>query len=675
MINKLRIFKTPGRFRLTTGCQLLPTSTFLLYSPQNKFSNATKTFLSSQPSTRCIQTAKGSFEADKLCSEIGIQNLAGKETAAVNETSSRFSERSHQAPGNQGRVSSAGKGQRANLNWNKKQEQRKWQRQTQQQGKPQRQQQRPQDQLPAQAQQQTVDQMNPNHFGYQSGYPPIYQGGFVDQRQQQQSQQHQDQQWFPPQQEQYGMGYAPPPGVGYGFVPPAPLNTFPPGMTLPHWQQPPPPFYSGAGRRAFNTNTNNTPQLPQAAPDYYRPRSPIDNSRGGQYNNYNISRPEPDYYRPRSPGPYSGGRRYNNNTGPDSYRPGPYSQGGQYSNYNNSRPVPDYHRPRSPRPNHSREYSTGGQYRNISYSHQQQQRPPTRTRNASKPPKLNKKAKAREAAAREALSQAQAQASMMPTSLFNQRGDIPREASDPVVPPSRASGGIPKPSQDYLSRASFPPRTVLEGEAPRPMLVVIDLNGTLLHRPSRRRPSNFVVRPFANDFLRYCLEHFSVVIWSSARPVNVDLMCKQLLTAEQLDQVVAIWGRDKFGLTQEDYNARVQCYKRLTMLWGDATVRAANPNGEAWDQGNTVLIDDSAEKARSEPYNCITLPEFVGNLGEKPQVLPMVLEYLDTLAHQEDISRYIRVKPFDVNVDSKAVTGDEGVALASPPAAQAEGSG
>lgn len=552
---------------------------------------------------------------------------------------------------------------------------------------------------------QTVDQMNPNHFGYQSGYPPIYQGGFAGQQQQQQSQQqHQNQQqWFPPQQEQYGMGYAPLPGVvGYGFVPPA----FAPGMTgMPHWQQPPPPpFYSGAdGRRGFNTNTNtnHTAQPPQ--PDYYRSRSPRGNSRRGQYNynnsyynnSYNNNTgPEPDYYRPRSPvGPYSGGgRRYNNrNTRPesDSYRPGPYSRGRQY--HSDARGA-EYYRPRSPGP-YSREYNNGGQYNdnnsnsNSYTQHQHQQHQPQLP---PKPAKLNKKAKAREAAAaREALSQSQAggqRPSMMPSSLFHQQGDIPREASDPIVPPSAASGGVPNPSEAYLSRASSsPPARIvvpkaeegLEGQAPRPMLVVIDLNGTLLHRPSRKRPSKFVERPLAKDFLRYCLKHYQVVIWSSARPVNVKLMCRQLLTAQQLKQVVAIWGRDKFGLTPADYNARVQCYKRLTMLWADEAVKGANPLGEVWDQGNTVLIDDSAEKARSEPYNCITLPEFVGDLKEKPEVLPRVLEYLDTLAHQEDISRYIRVNPFDISVDSsKAVTGDEGVALASPPAAaQADGSG
>ncbi|KAK3364831.1 hypothetical protein B0T24DRAFT_490919, partial [Lasiosphaeria ovina] len=50
--------------------------------------------------------------------------------------------------------------------------------------------------------------------------------------------------------------------------------------------------------------------------------------------------------------------------------------------------------------------------------------------------------------------------------------------------PSAQSGGIPNPTEEYLSRASGVP-------APQPMLVVIDLNGTLLYRPSKKQPTDF----------------------------------------------------------------------------------------------------------------------------------------------------------------------------------------
>ncbi|KAK0635664.1 HAD-like domain-containing protein [Bombardia bombarda] len=221
-----------------------------------------------------------------------------------------------------------------------------------------------------------------------------------------------------------------------------------------------------------------------------------------------------------------------------------------------------------------------------------------------------------------------------------------RAPQDPVTAPSSASGGIPTPTSAYLLRASFLARPV---DQPRPLLVVIDLNGTMLFRPNKKNPSKFVERPCARQFLEYCITTFHVVIWSSARPENVRSMCASLISPALHGRLVAIWGRDKFGLTADDYNRRTQCYKRLTLLWDDPNVAAAHPLGEPWNQGNTVLIDDSAEKARSEPYNAITIPEFMGELRERPEVLPMVHNYLNTLAMQADLSTYVRAEPFMVH--------------------------
>ncbi|KAK2602614.1 hypothetical protein N8I77_009132 [Diaporthe amygdali] len=218
-----------------------------------------------------------------------------------------------------------------------------------------------------------------------------------------------------------------------------------------------------------------------------------------------------------------------------------------------------------------------------------------------------------------------------------------------ITAPSAASGGVPDPTPLYLARASFLPKRRPE---PGPLLVVIDLNGTLLHRPDRRKPHNFRRRPHADKFVSYCIETFWVVIWSSARPDNVNRMVETLVNPEQLHKVVAVWGRDRFGLTREDYNARTQCYKRLTTLWDDPVVKSSFPSdrrgyeGKCWDQGNTVLIDDSVEKARSEPHNAITIPEFTGDLDETLDILPKVHDYLNELCFQEDVSTYVRVNPF-----------------------------
>ncbi|KKA29039.1 hypothetical protein TD95_002206 [Thielaviopsis punctulata] len=213
--------------------------------------------------------------------------------------------------------------------------------------------------------------------------------------------------------------------------------------------------------------------------------------------------------------------------------------------------------------------------------------------------------------------------------------------------PSAASGGVPEASAAYLAQAALAPRTC---ERPRRILVVLDLNGTLLWRPSRRNPTSFVERPHTRQFLDYLVKNFVVVVWSSAQPDNVNHMVNHLFTKKERQQLAAVWGRDKFGLSNKDYSSRVQVYKRLTKLWADETVQSRNPASHPWDQTNTVLVDDSSEKARSEPFNLIRIPEFAGQ-KETTHILPQVHDYLNILAGQEDISAYIHKSPFEHNLN------------------------
>ncbi|KAG6008638.1 hypothetical protein E4U43_000120 [Claviceps pusilla] len=160
------------------------------------------------------------------------------------------------------------------------------------------------------------------------------------------------------------------------------------------------------------------------------------------------------------------------------------------------------------------------------------------------------------------------------------------------------------------------------------------------------------MRPHAKQFLHYCLETYRLAIWSSARPQNVNNMVSQLLTPAQRGQCVVIWARDKLGLSQADYDARVQVYKRLWKLWNDPHVRASHPDapdGSRWDQSNTVLVDDSVEKGRTEPYNILPIPEFVGLQAEPANVLPQVHDYLNQLCFQSDVSRFMRETPFSLD--------------------------
>lgn len=224
----------------------------------------------------------------------------------------------------------------------------------------------------------------------------------------------------------------------------------------------------------------------------------------------------------------------------------------------------------------------------------------------------------------------------------------PLRKTSPQIP-STSSGGIPNPTPQYIAQAYLNPQRLAE---PRRILIIIDLNGTLLYRPNKRRPFHFVQRPHAKSFLSYCLDTFYVAIWSSARPENVSKMVAQLLDPAQRDRCLLIWGRDQFGLSPSDYISKVQVYKRLTSVWTNPRVMQSHPTshiGGRWNQSNTVLLDDSSEKARSEPFNLLQLPEFSGLDTEIPHVLPQVHDYLNSLSYQADISRFMRQSPFNLN--------------------------
>ncbi|KAI1103562.1 HAD-like domain-containing protein [Jackrogersella minutella] len=234
---------------------------------------------------------------------------------------------------------------------------------------------------------------------------------------------------------------------------------------------------------------------------------------------------------------------------------------------------------------------------------------------------------------------------------------------DTIIAPSAASGGIPDISPRYLAHASD-----LNFELPhaQPLLVVIDLNGTLLFRPSRQNPTSFIKRPYAHEFLNYCISVFKVVIWSSAKYTNVEKMVNKLVTPQQRPELVAIWGRDRFRLSKADEARKVMCYKRLSVVWSNRSIQSRHPGADTgmfWHQGNTLLLDDSHEKARSEPFNHIPIPEFKGDRNEVGYVLPQVHDYINKCAFQANVSSYIKETAFGVEPGWKLRSPEETQAM------------
>ncbi|KAL4999056.1 NLI interacting factor-like phosphatase-domain-containing protein [Aspergillus recurvatus] len=205
----------------------------------------------------------------------------------------------------------------------------------------------------------------------------------------------------------------------------------------------------------------------------------------------------------------------------------------------------------------------------------------------------------------------------------------------------------PSATKKYLDQASLQPR---ESSSPQPLLVILDLNGTLIYRKTRKFPPSFSRRVGLDDFLKVLVEKYKVMIWSSSQPPTVAAVCEKLFSESNRKKLVAEWGRDKLGLSKSEYNTKVQVYKTLETVWSSKQIQASHPGrvnkgkkkGPRWDQTNTVLIDDSRLKAVSEPYNLIEIPEFTNNPDvDESAIFPKVLQRLEILAKCDDVSKML----------------------------------
>jgi hypothetical protein len=246
-----------------------------------------------------------------------------------------------------------------------------------------------------------------------------------------------------------------------------------------------------------------------------------------------------------------------------------------------------------------------------------------------------KKAKKKELKAQQEKTQG-AEAQMQPVTQKKSKSRDPKLHLPPPLPPP-----------GYFKHALEPCHAV---HPPPNCLIVLDLNGTLIHRPTRRRPTHLIARPYLKPFLRFLFENFSVMVWSSARPENVKVIVENVLDDELRSLLLASWGRDSFGLTPAHYNMNVQVYKDLTKIWNSEDIQRKNPgnaSGDRFGQYNTILLDDSRVKAEPQPHNLVEIPEFEATPEQmKSDILREVAGYLETARIQSNVSSFIRQNPF-----------------------------
>lgn len=170
--------------------------------------------------------------------------------------------------------------------------------------------------------------------------------------------------------------------------------------------------------------------------------------------------------------------------------------------------------------------------------------------------------------------------------------------------------------------------------SPQRLLLILDLNGVLIFRPSGKgKPQSFRTRPGLQDFLDYCFTNHRVMVWTSTRKANADAIVAKLFSPEQRQSLLAIWTREDFRLSQADFNARTQVFKRLSWVWEHPVLNPA----EAWDASNTLLLDDSVLKAAAEPWNLVHVPEWEGKDLQDAHLL-RVVQKVERLAMTNNVA-------------------------------------
>ncbi|KAJ2751831.1 hypothetical protein IWQ56_006822, partial [Coemansia nantahalensis] len=196
-----------------------------------------------------------------------------------------------------------------------------------------------------------------------------------------------------------------------------------------------------------------------------------------------------------------------------------------------------------------------------------------------------------------------------------------------------------------------------ERETTHKQLIVLDLNGTVLHRASKNKGvRKGYPRPHLGEFLRFALDNFAVMVWSSAQPATIEEMLRKLLHP-YYTEFVRVWDRrfcelngryfekspsikdlqricDGFGLDKSPFrNVYGSSEGRLGM--------SAEKRGH-WTIDNIILVDDSESKAARNQDNHVHVATFgnpvASQMAGKPEDddLLRLKQYLEAYVDNKD---------------------------------------
>uniref|UniRef100_A0A1J3FWT0 Mitochondrial import inner membrane translocase subunit TIM50 n=1 Tax=Noccaea caerulescens TaxID=107243 RepID=A0A1J3FWT0_NOCCA len=228
----------------------------------------------------------------------------------------------------------------------------------------------------------------------------------------------------------------------------------------------------------------------------------------------------------------------------------------------------------------------------------------------------------------------------------NKKSIIPSDDSDDEY-------SCDKDSEQQTELSSILDKLSLGPKEEKKKLLVLSLSGLLLHRvhkkDMRKKPRNrepdascgpnlLYKRPFAEEFMKFCLERFEIGIWSSACERNVDIVLSFILDNLQ-DKLLFVWDQDECtdsGFKTLANSAKPMFFKDLSKVFKCF---------KGFSASNTVFIDDEPYKALLNPENTGVFPLSYNASDKNDDFLNpegKFCSYLDDLAKSRNVQAYIK---------------------------------
>jgi len=119
-------------------------------------------------------------------------------------------------------------------------------------------------------------------------------------------------------------------------------------------------------------------------------------------------------------------------------------------------------------------------------------------------------------------------------------------------------------------------------------LIILDLNGVLIHRVYKDGLQNIYFRPGIKKFIRLLFKKYDVAVWSCCNKYNTEKLTTQIF-GKLKSKLVFIYNRN-------NCSGKSKKEKVLDKVWNDWV---------EYDKHNTLIIDDTPWKTINNPKEAV----------------------------------------------------------------------